>query len=298
MPDHDHVRSGGDAGHERLEILLPQLRQRLVDRGGAVVRVRGRAAVTGEVLQAADDAPVVKALDGGGDKLCRLVIVVAVCAVADGVAALVRPDVGHGRKVRVEAVGGDVARDGLRVVVRALRALRAIAVHAAELRRADGVHQPRDAAALLVDRDERRRFAPVRKRGGERRELIAGGHVPRREQQTTDGVGAQRGGELVRHARDGAAAGEHLRVYDQQLADLLLRGHAVEQCLRRILAHLGRGTRRGCGLCGLLPAADAHNYEHCCQHREHEQVDEYAPVSLCNCPKIISVHASILPHRR
>ena len=37
MPDHDHVRSGGDAGHERLEILLPQLRQRLVDRGGAVV---------------------------------------------------------------------------------------------------------------------------------------------------------------------------------------------------------------------------------------------------------------------
>jgi len=37
MPDHDHVRSGGDAGDERLEILLPQLRQRLVDRGGAVM---------------------------------------------------------------------------------------------------------------------------------------------------------------------------------------------------------------------------------------------------------------------
>ena len=44
--------------------------------------------MAGEVLQAADDAPVVKALDGGGDKLCRLVIVVAVGAVADGVAAL------------------------------------------------------------------------------------------------------------------------------------------------------------------------------------------------------------------
>ena len=130
MPDHDHVRSGGDAGHERLEILLPQLRQRLVDRGGAVVRVRGRAAVTGEVLQAADDASVMKALDGGGDKLCRFVIVVAVGAVADGVAALVRPDIGHGRKVGVEAVGRDVVREGLGIVIRALRAETAVAVHA------------------------------------------------------------------------------------------------------------------------------------------------------------------------
>ena len=32
--------------------------------------------------------------------------------------------------------------------------------------------------------------------------------------------------------------------------------------------------------------------------REHEQVDEYAPVSLCNCPKSIPAHTSILPHRR
>ena len=298
MPDHDHVRSGGDAGHERLKILLPQLRQRLVDRGGAVVRVRGRAAVTGEVLQAADDASVMKALDGGGDKLCRLVIVVAVGAVADGAAALVRPDVGHWRKVRVEAVGGNVARDGLRVVVRALRTLCAVAVHTAELRRADGVHQPRDAAALLVDRDERRRFAPVRKRSGERRELFAGGHVPRREQHAADRIFPQRGGEFVRHARDGAAAGERLRVYDQQLADLLLRGHAVEQRLRRVLAYLGRGARRGCGLCGLLPAPDAYDHEHDRQHCEHEQVGECAPISLCNCPKIILFHASILPHRR
>ena len=261
------------------------------------MRVGFCAAVAGEVLQAADDAPVVKALDGGGDKLCRLVIVVAVGAVADGVAALVRPDVGHGRKVRVEAVGRDVARDSLRVVVRALRTLCAVAVHAAELRRADGVHQPRDAAALLVDRDERRRFAPVRKRSGERCKLFAGGHVLRREQHAADRIFPQRSGEFVRHARDGAAAGERLRVYDQQLADLLLRGHAVEQCLRRILAHLGRGARRRCGgLCGLLPAADAHNYEH--DRREHEQVGECAPILFCSYPKIISFHASILPHRR
>ena len=298
MPDHDHVRSGGDAGDERLEILLPQARQCLIDRGSAVVRVGGCAAVAGEVLQAADDAPVVKALDGGGDKRGRLVIVVAVCAVADGIAALVRPDVGHGRKVRVEAVGGDVARDGLRVVVRALRALRAVAVHAAELRRADGVHQPRDTAALLVDRDERRRFAPVRKRGGERCELLAGGHILRREQHAADRVGTQRSGELVRHVRDGAAARERLGVYDQQLADLFVRGHAVQQRLCRIPAHLGRGARRRGRLRGILPAADAQGHEHRRQHREHEQTDERAPVSLCSCPEIVSVHASILPQRR
>jgi len=254
--------------------------------------------VAGEVLQAADDAPVVKALDSGGDKLCRLVIVVAVGAVADGVAALVRPDVGHGRKVRVEAVGRDVARDGLRIVVRALRTLCAVAVHAAELRRADGVHQPRDAAALLVDRDERRRFAPVRKRSGERCKLFAGGHVPRREQHAADRIFPQRGGETVRHARDGAAAGERLRVYDQQLADLLLRGHAVQQCLRRVLAHLGRGTRRGRGLRGILSAPDAYDHKHDRQHREHEQVGECAPILFCSYPKIISFHASILPHWR
>ena len=34
------------------------------------------------------------------------------------------------------------------------------------------------------------------------------------------------------------------------------------------------------------------------QHREHEQVDECAPILFCSYPKIISVHASILPHRR
>lgn len=254
--------------------------------------------MAGEVLQAADDAPVVKALDGGGDKLCRLVIVVAVGAVADGVAALVRPDVGHGRKVRVEAVGRDVARDGLRIVVRALRTLCAVAVHAAELRRADGVHQPRDAAALLVDRDERRRFAPVRKRSGERCKLFAGGHVPRREQHAADGVGTQRSGEFVRHARDGAAAGERLRVYDQQLADLLLRGHAVEQRLRRILPDGGGRAGRGLRLRGILSAPDAYDHEHDRQHREHEQVGECAPILFCSYPKIISFHASILPHWR
>ena len=87
-------------------------------------------------------------------------------------------------------------------------------------------------------------------------------------------------------------------MYDQQLADLLLRGHAVEQRLRRILAHLGRGTRRGRGLRGILSAPDAYDHEHDRQHREYEQVDECAPILFCSYPKIISFHASILPHRR
>lgn len=149
---------GGNAGDEGLEVLLPELRERLVDRGSAVVRVRDCAAVAGEMLQAADDPGVAKAAHGGGNKLRRLVIIIAVGAVADGAAFLVRPDIGHRRKVRIEAVGRDVVREGLRIVIRHLRALCAVAVHTAELRRADGVHQPRDAAALLIDRDERRRF--------------------------------------------------------------------------------------------------------------------------------------------
>ena len=130
VADHDHVRPGGDAGDEGLEVLLPQLRERLIDRGGAVVRVRGRTAVAGEMLQTADDPGVTKAVHGGGDERGRLVIIIAVGAVADGVAALVRPDIGHGRKVGVEAVGRDVVREGLGIVIRALRAETAVAVHA------------------------------------------------------------------------------------------------------------------------------------------------------------------------
>ena len=189
-------------------------------------------------------------------------------------------------------------REGLGVVIRALRALCAVAVHTAELRRANGVHQPRDAAALLIDRDKRRRFAAVRKRSGERRELFAGGHVLRREQHAADRIFPQRGSELVRHTRDGAAAGECLRLHDQQLADLLVRGHAVQQCLRRVLAHLGRGARRGRGLRGILSAPDAYDHEHDRQHCEHEQVGECAPISFCSCPKITSFHAVILPQRQ
>ena len=298
MADHDHVRPGGDAGDEGLEVLLPQLRERLVDRGGAVVRVRGRAAVAGEMLQAADDPGVAKAAHGGGDKRGRFVIIIAVGAVADGVAALVRPDVGHGRKVRIEAVGRDVVREGLRIVIRALRAETAVTVHAVELRRADGVHQARDAAALLVHGDERGRDIGCRERGRERRELLAGGHVARREQKAADGIVPQRGGEVIRHGRDGAAVREHLGVHDEQLADFLVRGHAVQQCLRRVLAHLGRGTRRGRGLRGTLSAPDAYDHEHDRQHREHEQVGECAPVSFCSYPKIISFHAVILPQRQ
>ena len=98
----------------------------------------------------------------------------------------------------------------------------------------------------LVDRDERCRFAPVRKRSGERCKLFAGGHVPPPRAAHRRRVGTQRSGEFVRHARDGAAAGERLRVYDQQLADLLVRGHAVEQRLRRILPD-GGGRAGGVG---------------------------------------------------
>ena len=280
MADHDHVRPGGDAGDEGLEVLLPQLRERLVDRGGAVVRVRGRAAVAGEMLQTADDPRVAKAAHGGSDKRGRLVVIITVGAVADGVAALVRPDVGHGRKVRIEAVGRDVVREGLRIVIRALRAEAAVAVHAVEFRRADGVHQARDAAALLVHGDERGRGIGCRERGRERHELLTGGHVARREQKAADGIVPQRGGEVIRHGRDGAAVREHLGVHDEQLADLLARGHAVEQRLRRVLAHLGRGTRRGRGLRGILSAPDTHDHEQHRQRREHEQIDGRAPVSL------------------
>ena len=280
VADHDHVRPGGDAGDEGLEVLLPELRERLVDRGGAVVRVRGRAAVAGEMLQAADDPGVAKAAHGGGDKLRRLVIIIAVGAVADGAAALVRPDIGHGRKVRIEAVGRDVVREGLGVVIRALRAETAVTVHAVELRRADGVHQARDAAALLVHGDERGRGIGCRERGRERRELLAGGHVARREQKAADGIVPQRSGKLVRHGRDGAAAREHLGVHDEQLADLLARGHAVEQRLRRVLPDGGRRAGRGLRLRGGLPAADTHDHEQHRQRREHEQIDGCAPVSL------------------
>ena len=109
---------------------VAEVRERLVDRGGAVVRVRGRAAVAGKMLQAADDPGVAKAAHGGGNKRGCFVIIIAVGAVADGVAFLIRPDVGHGRKVRIEAVGRDVVREGLRIVIRALRAETAVAVHA------------------------------------------------------------------------------------------------------------------------------------------------------------------------
>ena len=280
MADHDHVRPGGDAGDEGLEVLLPKLRERLVDRGGAIVRVRGRAAVTGEMLQTADDPRVTKTTHGGGNKLRRLVVIIAVGTVADGVAFLIRPDVGHGRKVRIEAVGRDVVREGLGVVIRALRAETAVAVHAVELRRADSVHEARDAAALFVDRDERCRFAAVRKRSGERRKLFAGGHVLRREQHTADRIFPQRGGETVRHARYGAAAGERLGLHDQQLADLLARGHAVQQCLRRVLPDGGGRAGRGLRLRGSLPAADTHDHKQHRQRREHEQIDDCAPVPL------------------
>ena len=82
------------------------------------------------MLQTADDPGVTKAVHGGENERGRLVIIIAVGAVADGVAALVRPDIGHGRKVGVEAVGCDVVREGLGIVIRALRAETAVAVHA------------------------------------------------------------------------------------------------------------------------------------------------------------------------
>ena len=236
--------------------------------------------VAGKMLQAADDPGVAKAAHGGGDKLCRLAVIIAVGTVADGAAFLVRPDIGHGRKVRIEAVGGDVVREGLRVVIRALRAETAVAVHAVELRRADGVHEARDAAALLVHGDERGRGTGGRERGRERRELLAGGHVARREQKAADGIVPQRGGELVRHGRDGAAVRKHLWVHDEQLADLLARGHAVEQRLRRVLPDGGGRAGRGLRLRGSLPAADTHNHKQHRQRREHEQIDGCAPVSL------------------
>ena len=259
---------------------MPKLRERLVDRGGAIVRVRGRAAVTGEMLQTADDPRVTKTTHGGGDKLRRLVIIIAVGTVANGVAFLVRPDVGHGRKVRVEAVGRDVVREGLGVVIRALRAETAVAVHAVELRRADSVHEARDAAALLVHGDERGRSTGRRERSCERRKLLAGGHVARREQKAAGGIVPQRSGKLVRHGRDGAAVREHLGVHDEQLADLLARGHAVEQRLRRVLPDGGGRAGRGLRLRGSLPAADTHDHKQHRQRREHEQIDGCAPVPL------------------
>ncbi len=71
------------------------------------------------------------------------------------------------------------------------------------------------------------------------------------EQKAADGIIPQRGGEIVRHGRDGAAVRKHLWVHDEQLADLLARGHAVEQRLRRVAS----GRRRTCGRRGLGCAA-------------------------------------------
>ena len=295
MSHHDHVRARLHAAEEGLQILLQQFVQRFVHDRGLSVRVRLRAAVAGKVLQAADGVAVPEALHRGGDQLGRLVIIVAVRAVADDGIFRVAPHVGHRSKVHVEAAGLQIGRKRHRVVIRRLCAERAVAEHAVELRGADGVHQPPDLAALLVRADEQPRCACALQAGDELHRLLACFEVAGREQEPAHGIVLQRGGQLRRQLRDGRAVrSERLRTHDQKLADLLPRGHAVQQRLRAVsLPLLLRGLRRF-----RLPRNPAaHAAEHDQRHRKQRKCGVLSvPLSiLFVCFQFSMFHSFILP---
>ena len=105
-----------------------------------------------EMLQGAHDSSVVEALHRISNELCRLGVVITVCALADNRIVWVRPYVRHRRKVEIEAKRRHIICYGVCVLICRFVSVVLVIVHGAYICGSDSIHQAVYYAALLVGR--------------------------------------------------------------------------------------------------------------------------------------------------
>ena len=156
-PRHHRLDACRDRGPERQQRSLEVARHD----GEVEVRVDGRVAVPGEVLRAGGDAlplrPAHERRDVAGDELR----VGAEAANADHRVVRVRVHVGDGREVHIHAGAHELARDRRRDLLGQLDVVDGAERQVPRVRAAALRFEPRDVAALLVDRDEDARRPPA-----------------------------------------------------------------------------------------------------------------------------------------
>ena len=207
--------------------------------------VRLRAAVAGEVLQAGQHAALLQAARHGGDHIGGDGGVAAERAVADLRVVRIRHDVCHRCKVHVEACSLHLTAQLLAHGLNGGRVSgRAVGRHRVQYIRQADAAQARHAPALLIHAQQQRDLAVALRGLQHLRDLLCRYDVLREIHQPADGRAFQRLARGVPCRRGGGEARQCVRRDDEELAELLVEGHAVQDLLRGQL--LGRsGLRRG-----------------------------------------------------
>lgn len=170
MPDHDGRHACRDQSRKRREV-LGQLVPRSSDRRVAEVRIGTCPPLTGEVLRAREQASVAEAADerlgaGSGDAG-----VVGKRAVADRAVGRPAVKVDDRSQVPVDAAATELLADGLRMAAQLI--LGPAGKRSRRRLRTDDAAEGRDAAAFLVDGDERIGREDVPELRGELRDLAS-----------------------------------------------------------------------------------------------------------------------------